>query len=65
LAAGGIGFFLLQVRAGTHRRHYSDGCAKPFFDRSVRSDGSHRPIIPRPGDGAIDDLEHLLEHRDQ
>jgi hypothetical protein len=56
---------LIEHRAGRSRPHYSDGCAKPFFDRALRADGSRRPIIPRPGDGAIDDLEHLLEHPDR
>jgi hypothetical protein len=59
----GIVFAIIERRAHTHKLHYSDGCAKPFFDRAFRSDGSRKNIIPRPGDGEIDDLEHLLEHR--
>jgi hypothetical protein len=58
----GIVFWRMERRAGTHKEHYADGCAKPFFEKPIRADGSRKNIIPRPGDGEIDDLEHLLEH---
>lgn len=61
--AWGAGFWFLSWRAGTHRLRYSDGCAKPIVDSALRADGSRKNIIPRPGDGEIDDLEHLLEHK--
>jgi len=60
-------WFALEARAGTLRSSLSgrwkDGCVKPFFERSIRADGSRKPIIPRPGDGEIDELEHQLEHK--
>jgi hypothetical protein len=58
----GIVFWVLERRAGTHKQHYSDGCAKPLIEGAERADGSLKNIIPRPGDGEIDDLEHLLKH---
>jgi hypothetical protein len=58
----GVVVIVLERRAGMLRAHYSDGCAKPFFDRAFRADGSRTNIIPRPGDGEVGDLEHLLEH---
>lgn len=60
LAANSAVWFVLDYRAGTHRRHYSDGCAKPFFDRAHRADGSPKHIFPRRGDGEVEDLEHLM-----
>ncbi|WP_436523374.1 hypothetical protein [Actinoplanes sp. HUAS TT8] len=59
----GAVFWILERRAGAHKQHFSDGCAKPFFEQATRSDGSRKNIIPRPGDGDIEDLEHLLEHK--
>jgi hypothetical protein len=56
-------FWIMERRAGTNNLHYSDGCAKPIVETSMRSDGSRKNIIPRPGDGEVEDLEHLLEHR--
>ena len=55
-------FWALTYRARQHREHYSDGCPKPFFEKASRADGSWKNIIPRRGDGEVDDLEHLLEH---
>jgi len=63
LVGWGAVFWLIECRAGTHRRHYSDGCPKPIVDNASRADGSWKRIIPRRGDGEIDDLEHLLEHQ--
>lgn len=59
----GIAFWIMQRRAGSHKFHYSDGCAKPLVEKAFRADGSRKNILPRPGDGEIDDLEHLLGHR--
>lgn len=59
----GIIFWIMQRRAGSHKAHYSDGCAKPLVEKAYRADGSRKSILPRPGDGEVDDLEHLLEHR--
>lgn len=59
----GITFWHLERRAGAHKQHFSDGCAKPFVEQATRADGSRKNIIPRPGDGEVDDLEHLLEHK--
>ncbi|MFG3418111.1 hypothetical protein [Micromonospora sp. NPDC048063] len=59
----GIVFWIMQRRAGSHKSHYSDGCAKPLVEKAFRADGSPKNILPRPGDGEVDDLEHLLEHR--
>jgi hypothetical protein len=53
---------IMQFRAGQLRRHYADGCPRPFFDPFARADGSRRPIFPRRHEGAIDELEHMLEH---
>ena len=59
---------VVEYRAGTLRSsltgRYADGCPKPLLDRPVRSDGSRKPIIPRPGDGLIDELEHAFDHDD-
>jgi hypothetical protein len=60
----GIGFWMLERRAGTHKSHYSDGCPKPIVEKATRDDGSRKNIIPKPGDGDVDDLEHLLNHKE-
>jgi hypothetical protein len=61
----GIVFWLLESRAGAHRQQYADGCPKPIIEKAVRADGSRKNIIPRRGDGEIDDLEHLLDHEEE
>jgi hypothetical protein len=60
----GIAFWVLERRAGDHRSHYSDGCVKPIIEKATREDGSFKNIFPRPGDGEVSDLEHLLSHKD-
>ncbi len=66
-AALSLGLAALEVRAGTlrssWRMHWADGCAKPIVQSAFRGDGSPRNIIPRRGDDEVDELEHLLEHR--
>lgn len=62
-AGWGAIFWTMERRAGSHKLHYSDGCPKPLAENALRADGSRKSIIPRPGDGEVDDLEHLLEHR--
>ncbi|WP_433345301.1 hypothetical protein [Micromonospora sp. CA-111912] len=63
LVGWGVTFWVIERQAGTHKARYSDGCAKPFAEKAFRADGSRKNILPRPGDGEVDDLEHLLEHR--
>ncbi len=60
----GITYWLLERRAGNHKDHYSDGCPKPLIEKATRSDGTLKNIIPRTGDGEVNDLEHLLEHKE-
>jgi hypothetical protein len=60
----GIVFWMLERRAGTHKSHYSDGCPKPIVEKTTRDDGSRKNIIPKVGDGEVDDLEHLLSHKE-
>lgn len=59
----GAVFWIIAHRADTHRLYYSDGCAKPIVEKAFRTDGSRKNIIPKRGDGEVDDLEHLLEHK--
>lgn len=65
LVGWSIAFRIMQYRAGVHRPYYSDGCPKPLMDSPFRADGSRKNILPRPGDGEVEDLEHLLEHRQE
>ncbi|MFC4144831.1 hypothetical protein ACFO0M_01045 [Micromonospora mangrovi] len=58
----GIAYWIMLRRAGSHKPFYSDGCPKPLVDSPFRADGSRKNILPKPGDGEVDDLEHLLEH---
>jgi hypothetical protein len=58
LGLGTIGAIMKQ-RSGQMNPYYSDGCRRPFLDRAFRLDGTRNRIIPRRGDGEIEDLEHL------
>ncbi len=54
---------VMKARAGQMDLYYPDGCRRSFFDRAFRIDGEGNHLLPRRGDGALDDLEHLLQHR--
>lgn len=57
---------LLDTAAATRRRTTDPALFEVegrLFCWATRTDGSWKNIIPRRGDGEIDDLEHLLEHK--
>jgi hypothetical protein len=62
LALGATGA-VMKVRSGQMDLYYSDGCRRPFLDRAFRVGGAGDRILPRPGDGEINDLEHLVDDR--
>lgn len=63
LSVGAIGA-VAKMRSGQMRLYYSDGCRRPFFDRAFRLDGARNNILPRRGDGEVDDLEHIYAGHD-
>jgi len=56
----GVSGAIMKVRSGQMDLYYSDGCRRSFIDRAFRIDGEGNHLLPRPGDGEVDNLRHLV-----